>query len=253
MKSKIHELQKNNFKIVSKTTFLIGLFAFATVACAQNKIKGNGNVTTKTVTTSAYDKVSVAGFYDVNLVSGKEGSITVEGESNLIDHITIAVEGGTLKIATEKGKSLSTSHGKSIIVTVPFESLEGVSLAGSGDVRTKSPIKATHFQTTLTGSGDINLDVDAKSIEANVTGSGDMVLKGSADTFNCELTGSGDLTAYDLKSGSVKTSVTGSGDCKVFCSNALEARVSGSGDIQYKGDPKTKDTKVSGSGSISKA
>lgn len=237
---------------MKKTIILIGLFVLSAASCAQNKIKGNGNMTTKKVSTSNYDKISIAGFYDVDLVAGNEGDITIEGEENLLPHVSIEVENGILKIATEKGKRLSPSIGKGILVKVPFESLEGVSIAGSGDVNSKSTIKATHFEARITGSGDMKLDLDAASVDAAVTGSGDMKLKGTATDFTCKVTGSGDIDAFSLESKKVDTSVSGSGNCKVFCSEFLEARVTGSGDIDYKGDPKKKDTKVSGSGSISK-
>ncbi|MGV6832311.1 MAG: GIN domain-containing protein, partial [bacterium] len=46
-------------------------------------------------------------------------------------------------------------------------------------------------------------------------------------------------------------SVAGSGDAEVVCRESLKARVAGSGDIEYKGNPAKEDTKVSGSGSIS--
>jgi hypothetical protein len=238
---------------MKKSAILIGLFLLISSAQAQNRITGNGNVTTKKVSTGSYDKVDVAGFYDVFLVSGKEGDITIEGESNLLEHISITVEGSTLRIATEKGKRINTSRGKNIVVTVPFESLNEVSLTGSGDIKGKSTIKATNFETNITGSGDITLDVEASQIDARITGSGDLVLKGKTGEFSCEITGSGDLSAFGLESGKVNSTVSGSGDCKVTCTDSLQARISGSGDIQYKGDPKHKDTKVSGSGSISKA
>lgn len=237
----------------TKNTFLIGLFLCSAAIFAQDKIKGNGNVITKKVTTSSYDKVMVAGFFDVTLVSGNEGTITVKGEENLLDYVSITVENGALKIATEKGKRISPSQGHDIVLTVPFESLDEVSLAGSGDIRSESKITASKFETKLTGSGDIKLTIDAQEVDATVTGSGDMTLKGKTGDFTCKVTGSGDLSAFDLDSDKVNTSVSGSGDCRVFCSGSLEARVTGSGDIQYKGDPKKKDIKVSGSGSISKA
>jgi len=238
---------------MKKSAILIGLFLATFSANAQSKISGNGNVTTRKVNTESYDRVNVAGFYDVFLVAGGEGKITVEGESNLIEHVSVTVEDGTLKIATEKGKKISPSMGKSIVITVPFESLSEVNLTGSGDVKGKNTIKATHFETKITGSGDISLDVEASKIDAEVTGSGDLVIKGKAGEFNCKITGSGDLNAFGLESGKVNSTVSGSGDCKITCSDSLEARVNGSGDIQYKGDPKHKDTKVSGSGSITKA
>jgi hypothetical protein len=239
---------------MKKTALL--LFLIVAVATAQSqgeKINGNGNVTTKKIKTADYDKIMVAGFFDVELVSGNEGDISLEGEENLLEFIKIDVEGHTLKISVEKGKRINVSSGKKIVVTVPFTTLNEVSLSGSGDVNSKNTIKSTHFETTLTGSGDVNLDVDTDSLKANLTGSGDLRIKGRAGSLSCKVTGSGDFDAYDCKSSTVDASVSGSGNCKVTCDDNLTGRITGSGDINYKGDPKKKDTKVSGSGSISKA
>lgn len=231
-------------------------FCFPVIMNAQwnsrTKVKGNGNMTTKNISTSDYDKVAVSGFFEVELVSGEEGKITLQAEENFIEYIIIKVENNTLKINVENEVSLNPSRGHKVLITVPFESLTAVSLSGSGDVRSKNKIKAAEFKSTLSGSGDVHLDIDAKEVIGEVTGSGDMVLKGQSEDFKCTVTGSGDLNASDLESANVLAKVTGSGDCKVYCTESLEARVTGSGDISYYGDPKKKDTKVTGSGDISK-
>jgi Putative auto-transporter adhesin, head GIN domain len=242
---------KNSNRIILALLFL------TTIANAQwskeDKINGNGKVITKNINTSDYDKVLVSGFYDVDLVSGKEGKIEISGEENLLQYVKIEVEDNALKISTEKRFYLKTSIGKSIRITVPFESLDEVNLSGSGDINSKNKIVASKFSTSLSGSGDINLMVEAKDITSKVTGSGDMVLKGKSENFKCSVTGSGDLNAFGLESDNVNASVTGSGNSKVYCTELLEARVTGSGDIDYKGNPKKKDTKTAGSGSITKA
>ena len=56
-----------------------------------------------------------------------------------------------------------------------------------------------------------------------------------------------------LKLKNAKITVSGLGNSKVFCSESLHARVSGSGAVEYKGDPKKKDIKMNGSGTISKS
>ncbi len=242
---------------MKKTNFLIVLaFCFPLIMNAQwnsrTKVKGNGNMTTKNISTSDYDQVAVSGFFEVELVSGEEGKITLQAEDNFIEYIIIKVENNTLKISVENEVWLNPSRGHKVLITVPFESLTGVSLAGSGDIRSKNKIKAAEFKSTLSGSGDVHLDIDAKEVIGEVTGSGDLVLKGQSEDFKCTVTGSGDLNASDLESANVSAKVTGSGDCKVYCTESLEARVTGSGEISYYGDPKKKDTKVTGSGDISK-
>jgi hypothetical protein len=219
---------------------------------SREKIKGNGHVISKNITTSSYDKVLVNGFFDVDLQSGEEGTITIKGEENIIEFIEFTVENNALKIATEKGKYIVPSNGKKIQITVPFESISEVSLCGSGDINAKNKISTDNFLCELSGSGNINLTVDAKNIKASVSGSGDLTLTGESTNVQYKVTGSGDLNAAKLKSNNAEADVTGSGDCKVYCTDNLEARVTGSGDITYMGDPAKKDTKVTGSGEISK-
>ena len=219
---------------------------------SKDKIKGNGQNTTETRTTASYDEIAIVGFFDVDLVAGTEGKITLEGESNLLPLIKIEVDGNTLKIYTDKNSSFHSSGRNSIRITVPFETLNKISLTGSGDVSSKNTIKTSRFVVQLSGSGDMDLDLDATETELSLSGSGDVVLKGNTDTLTTAVSGSGDINASNCKAKNVNLSISGSGDCTVFCTDNLKARVSGSGDIQYKGDPKTKDTKVSGSGTISK-
>jgi len=78
-------------------------------------------------------------------------------------------------------------------------------------------------------------------------------LSGSTTDFDVTISGSGDIKAYDLEADNVDATVSGSADIKVTARKMLKARVSGSGDISYKGNPQKVDTKTSGSGDITKA
>ncbi|WP_268846795.1 head GIN domain-containing protein [Flavobacterium aestivum] len=215
-----------------------------------NKIKGNGKIITEKRTTAEYDGIYVSGFFDVVLVSGTEGAISIKGEENLLPHIKVEVEGNILKIYSEKNLHFSTK--KNIVLTVPFEQISSVSLSGSGDIVSKNTIICPTFKAKLSGSGDLTLDVKTTDFETNLSGSGDVVLTGSSDNLVSKTSGSGDVDAINLITKKANLTISGSGDMKANCSESLFARVSGSGDITYKGNPKTKDTKVSGSGDISK-
>ncbi len=240
---------------MKKLAILILVISLTTSINAQwggKKIKGNGNITTEERKTQDYDEISVAGFFDVELISGAEGNISVEAEENLIDYIVTEVKGDRLVIKTKNGYSLKTSMNKSILITVPFKDIDKVSLSGSGDVITKDKISSSNFSTNLSGSGDVNLDIDANSVTANVSGSGDIRLYGNASSFHCNVTGSGDIHAYELKAEDVDASVTGSGDVRVYCDGILKANIVGSGDVKYQGNPTKEISKVVGSGDVSK-
>ncbi len=232
-------------------------FSMVAVVNAQwgKRIKGNGNMTTIERSVGDYDEVSVSGWFDVDLVAGTEGELTIKGEENLLEYIKTEVKDGKLVIKVRKGVNLQPSSWKKdmgIYITVPVEEINGVSLSGSGDIVGKTTLKADDFRTSMSGSGDISLSVEANTIDASMSGSGDINLSGSTGSFEVSISGSGDIKAYELEADVVDATVSGSADIKVTAKEMLKARVSGSGDIHYRGNPKKIDTKTSGSGDISK-
>lgn len=243
-----------------KKTAVLSLIIAFTVSCTAQwggkKIKGNGNVVTIERSTDDYNSVSVSGWFDVFLVEGTEGNLTLKGEENLLEYIKTEVKNGKLTIKTKKGfhlKPSSWKRGNSIYITVPVQQIDGVSLSGSGDIVGKTTLKSDNFKTAISGSGDISLDISANSITASMSGSGDINLSGDTSDFDVNISGSGDIKAYELEADHVNARVSGSADIKVTANKSLKARVSGSGDISYKGNPEKVDSKASGSGDISKA
>lgn len=75
---------------------------------------------------------------------------------------------------------------------------------------------------------------------------------GEATELKCNVAGSGDIHAFELKTKNVEASVAGSGDIKIYCDGVLTAKVTGSGDIKYNGNPTSEESKIVGSGSVSK-
>lgn len=216
------------------------------------KVNGNGKMVTDSRNTASYEEIAVVGSLDVKIIEGKEGRIEVKAESNLQEYILTEVKDGKLKISVEKDISLNPSQNMGIIINVPVESINKLSVTGSGDVSNAGLLKANELSVGVTGSGDINLNLEAKDLSGSITGSGDIRLKGKAQNFKCTVTGSGDFMAYDLTAEQVKASVSGSGDIEVSVTKFLKARVSGSGDISYRGNPEKQEFKTSGSGDISR-
>ena len=111
-------------------------------------------------------------------------------------------------------------------------------------------ITSDDFSLSLTGSGDIDLLVDAGTMDSRITGSGDIEISGKANELDVRITGSGDFNGESLEANNAEATISGSGDIRLTVKNNLRARVSGSGDIRYAGNPATSDTKVAGSGTI---
>lgn len=229
------------------------VFVSLTITTAQaqwfnKRIRGNGNMKEITRNVSDYDGVSVGGSFDVKLVSGKEGKITISAEENLIPYLITEVDGDKLKIKWKKGISIN-SH-KKILVTVPIKKISKVSLAGSGDVYTDNcVINTENLKVSLAGSGDIKVAVKTENISSSIAGSGDISLNGSTNSFKASIAGSGDIHAFDLKAKTADLRISGSGGIRTSTSDVLQVRIAGSGDVFYKGNPK-EDVRISGSGSL---
>lgn len=236
---------------MKKAIILLAVLVLST-SCVQSqwfsRTKGNGNVVNKTRNVGDYDQISVAGSFDVNLVSGTEGKLAIKIEDNLLEFLITEVVNGKLKIKWKKGTNVSSRKG--VYITVPFKDLDAVTMSGSGDIIGEDTINAADFYTSVSGSGDITLKVKANNVISKVTGSGDVTLTGSTKTLETRVTGSGDYHGFGLSADSVTAKVTGSGDVSIVANNELNARVTGSGDIEYRGNPEKQDTKVTGSGDI---
>lgn len=230
------------------------LIGFTASAQWGKKIRGNGEMVTEERQLGPYDEVSVSGWFDVELTEGNEGDLTLYGEENLLEYLETEVKGGKLTIKTRLGYRLQPSSWKSggIKITVPVEDINALSMSGSGDIRGKTRLRAEHMELGMSGSGDMQLSVDAGSMEVTLSGSGDIELQGTCGTLEVRVSGSGDVSAYGLEAREVDAMVSGSADIQVMATESLKARVSGSGDITYRGNPGKIDTKTSGSGDVSK-
>ncbi|QTE23659.1 head GIN domain-containing protein [Polaribacter cellanae] len=230
------------------------IFTIAFSMNAQNwwgnskKIKGNGNVVTVNRTTPNFDGVTAGGSFDVILVKGKEGNIKIEGEENIIPYIKTEVKRNTLKINYKKNTNIRTT--KRLTITVFYNDIESVSLGGSGNISSKEKITARDFNASLGGSGKIDLHIQAKEVSASIGGSGDIDLKGNTTKLTCSIAGSGSIRAFDLKTDEVKATVAGSGSIKTTVKSKIKAKIVGSGNLYYKGNPSHINTKSVGSGSV---
>ncbi len=243
------------FKITHLLVIAITLFT-AQTASAQwwgsgKKVKGNGEVTTKTFDVGEYDEVSLSSSFDVELIEGNEGTITVEAESNLMEYLKIEVKGGELSIGVKDNVNISTRKG--VMVKVPVEKIKGVSIAGSGDIFSSMLLRNDTMDLAVAGSGDIKLNLECRMLEARIAGSGDIKVTGRAEKLDASVAGSGDIAAFGLKANNVNASIAGSGDVSVYCNGGtMKASIVGSGDLRYKGTASKVDKTVMGSGDITR-
>ena len=223
---------------------LVAGFCFA--SC--DSISGNGNVRQENRNIPQVKSVKTSGSIDIEIKSGDNYAVIVENDENLLPYIITNVNNGILNVSYKDGYNISNDHAK-VYVTAP--SFEKIATFGSGDINTNGIIKSDgRLEFNLSGSGDIEAEVDAPSVTVTGSGSGDIKLSGRTKDFDCKASGSGDVNCGNLQSENTKITISGSGDAHVFASVHLVARTSGSGDIYYLGNPASPEIHASGSGTV---
>ncbi len=198
----------------------------------------------------SFNEVHIGGAFEVVLAKGDNESVKIESSTLDLDKIETEVEGNSLKVRLQKGTYRNTGN---ITMYITFKELKAIHSSGSSSVVCNSPIQADEFQLHTSGSGNVKLaSLTANALDIHNSGSSNVDLAGSAKRQNINISGSSKINAFDLKCEESKVSISGSGDVNISVSQNLEARVSGSGDIRYKGDPNIRDVRVSGSGNIRK-
>lgn len=233
------------------TTLAIAIL-FITVGCAQKRINGNGNIVTIERNVGDYDALRVGGFYEVELVEGNEGKIVLKGEENLLEYIETEVEGGTLTIKSEDNKNLNPSRGEGIYITIPVEKIDAIRLSGAGKLSSTKTLKSNSFKVHTSGVRNADLNLDSKSITVITSGSSNVTLSGNAENIDVTSSGSSKMNAFELNVDKVGVRSSGSSDVNISVNQTLNTRVSGSGDVRYRGNPSKINNKISGSGEVSK-
>ena len=228
---------------------ILAFIAFMTVGCIfivnGNSTQGSGNIITGEREVSEFNKVHLKGSGNVFLSLGEKQSLIIKTDDNIMPLIETYVS----------GKKLTISNGKHHLRPTVFEvfitvnNLEDVAISGSGNVSGKDRFVADAFYAEISGSGDMDLEVETGRLEAKISGSGSIRLAGKAEDYTVSISGSGEVNAFEVQAKNVSVKISGSGDCRVNVSESLDVKISGSGDVYYKGRPQI-NTKISGSGSL---
>ncbi|MEP7080802.1 MAG: head GIN domain-containing protein [Ginsengibacter sp.] len=231
------------FKIILGTAII-----FAGCNVGGKSVAGNGNVKTETRNISGFTGVKSSGSIDVVITQGTNFSVSVENDENLIPLIVTEVRDGILVINYKDEYNINDDHST---VTVTAPEINKVAVSGSADIKTTAALKSDkEISFAISGSGNITANVNAPSVKFSGSGSGDISLDGNTKDFTCKMSGSGEIKCGNLKAENVDLSISGSSDAKVFASVSLKARVSGSGDVIYYGNPQNPEIHVAGSGTV---
>lgn len=239
-----------------------------------------------------FTKISFRTSGKVYVKQGSPQKVEIEGSADVLEKIKTTVEGDKLSIGPEgKWFDWSWGNDDKVIVYITVANIETLSVSGSGDMIVQTKITGNDLNLNVSGSGSLQAEIDAGDVDADVSGSGDMELKGKCKSFKSDISGSGGVTlnlsiagsaGFDISgSGEVEATgtaqavkaeitgsgkvlaanlvtekcdvrISGSGDVEINVKTELDAQISGSGTVSYKGNPSRVNADSSGSGKVRK-
>ncbi|MFT3749818.1 MAG: head GIN domain-containing protein [Agriterribacter sp.] len=208
------------------TMVMVVVFA----SCEKDNITGRGTIKSETRNVSAFTKVSVEGSTDIHITQGNSFNVSVKAYNNLLPYLVTNVENGVLTVKYEHTANVRNDNSE-VFITMP--ALEGLSTKGSGNIDVKGAFEHTpFFDASISGSADINIE------------------NAVAEKLQLSISGSGDFNSFGFLLKEADITISGSGDVEITVNEKLKARISGSGNIYYKGDPAIIDDHISGSGEL---
>jgi hypothetical protein len=213
----------------------------------KKEINGSGVFIIQNRTTTSFTEVQSSGDFKVILKQDSVSKIELYGEDNILPDVETVVESGKLRIYFEDFNRNYDHNG--ITITISNPAFKKIDLQGSGKFTSNGIINGDGIHVKMSGSGEINLDMDVNILTSELSGSGKMYFSGTATKSDHRISGSGKIGAFSLLSDDVKASISGSGNCEVTAVNFLEAIISGSGVVTYRGQPVVT-KQISGSGQV---
>ncbi len=241
------------------------LLAFSTTACSQflhtertgtfggKTVKASKNYVTKSIKVDNFTSLNLAGSPDV-IYTQKAGRPGVEiyTSDNIVDLLDINVTKNTLNIKFKKGVNVSYNK---LEIRVSSETLNSISVAGSGNMKLGNGLKTDRLKISVAGSGAISANniACADKLDVSIAGSGDIQGDNIAcTTLKASIAGSGNLKLNDISATGTEASIAGSGRL-ILAGTTQEAdyRIAGSGDL-FASDLQAKrvSASISGSGDI---
>lgn len=231
----------------------IAAAAAALAGCNTNREhdEDSGPRVNRNYAVGAFDRIEVAGPYDVTVTTGAGPTVTATGGQNDIEKMVVEVDGRTLRIHTKKRKmNFGWSNRGKVTLQVSVPALAAAAIAGSGNVEVDK-VAGDSFEGEVAGSGNLGLgQVAVKRIKMGIAGSGEIRSgAGRAAEANYEIAGSGDIDGAALVAERAAVSIAGSGNVRANATGTAAVDIAGSGDVEVMGGAKCTVSKA-GSGNV---
>ncbi len=223
----------------------------------------SAQVTKKVLELPEFKSIYVNSNYTVYLKQTNKQEVTIEALTEIFSVTEVKVENGILMVNVERkpdnpNKSLwakidDIKLNPTMKLYVSVKNINDLQVNGGGKIVSENSIATDYVTLGVSGNGSLDVDLKGNTIKAEVSGSGTMTLRGYATSIDAFVSGPGTINGFNCTLETAKVKVSGSGLCQLNVSSNLDALVLGNGTIKHKGNTKSAQKKIYGSGTVDRA
>jgi hypothetical protein len=231
------------------------------LACAS--IVSMAQTTKKVLDLPEFKGIYVNSNYTVYLKQTNKQEVTVEALTEIFAVSDIKVENGILMVNVDRkpdnpNKSLwekidDIKVNPTMKIYVSVKNINDLQVNGAGRIISENSIATDYVTLGVSGNGSLDVDLKGNTIKAELSGGGLMTLRGYATSIDAVVSGSGTINGFSCALETAKVKVSGTGLCQLNVSNNIDAMILGTGQVKHKGNTKSAQKKVYGSGSVDRA
>ena len=198
-------------------------FHFAAAALLLATPVAAGETARRTFELQDFSAIEISGAYELDVNVGGDYSVTISGHDAELARSEVSVRNGALVLGSRKRLHREKDHDghNGLTATVTLPALDRLTVSGVVDADI-SGVDAGAFQINLSGVGEVNIAGRCKRLDARVSGVGE-------------------LNAKALECAEADIALSGMGEASVYARDMAKAEVSGMGEINIYGSPKTVD------------
>lgn len=230
------------------------LVPFALAACHASgsslpgtPVEPSGSGASRSFAASGFTAVDLTAVDDVEVRTGGAFAVRAEGDPATLDKLRITRDGDTLHVGRVPGVSFSSGKGAKVFVTMP--SIAQAAVSGTGDLSVDR-VAGQGFAVDVSGTGAVRVgEARVGKVAIAISGSGDVTIAGATQALTARVSGTGDIDARGLTAASAEVDASGTGSITARVNGAAQVSASGTGDVDL-GPAARCTTNKSGTGNV---
>jgi Putative auto-transporter adhesin, head GIN domain len=227
-----------------KAGFVVALLLSATVLQAQTPPTGP-----RPQTPGPFDAIEISGAADVRFTQGEVDQITVEGDDDVQQAVSLSVNNNRLTV-NHSGSWKFWNAKRRAVLHITARELKRVTISGMADFSASDVVQVGKLTVDISGAGQARFDqLRGEELRFVVSGSGDGRVAGQVNKLDLSISGRSDFVGDNLLTQNARVAVSGVGNAKVWVMQDLSLSISGIGTIDHWGGANVKRS-VSGIGKV---